>query len=538
MNNIIEKVQNATNNYLYYIYNQYSSNREIYINYIYQSLSLMLGDSDRYHFNKDIIYNYIDDITEKNFQTLLSNINEKYSDRKTFGVYYTPRDIISFILDQCLYNQCNSEESNNILKYTIFDPTCGAGEFLLVAFEKKIEIAKRLGHLSDDSIINIIDTIYGNDISLESVEITRIRLFFLAIQFINDESKYIDIANSLRKNIYNLDFITNNINKKFDIIIGNPPYVEDSKSFSIGINKYGNIYANILQNSIDILNKNGIMGFIIPLSYVSTQRMAKIRKYIESKASKQIIYNYADRPSCLFPSVHQKLSILIAYAGNLPHEVWTSNYKYWNKNERASLFKDNQVFRNQFINDSFYPKIGNNIENDIYKKVLFDGKYNILNLTIHQSDWSIYLNMRACFWIKAFSFEQNSNEYKELKFEQNMRDFILCILNSSLFFLYWNIVSDCWHITKKDLQYFKIPTEEIDYTFFSNKKKELECNLEKTKQYIGSKQVQYEYKHKMSKSIIDEIDDALGKLYNLSEQEIMYIKKYAEKYRLSLSDAL
>lgn len=538
MNNIIEQVQNITNNYLYYIYNQYYSNQESYIGYIYQSLSLMLGDSNRYNFNKDIICNYIDDITEKNFQTILSNINEKYSDRKTFGVYYTPRDIISFILEQCLNNHINSGYEENILKYTIFDPTCGAGEFLLVAFEKKLELAKKLGYLSDDYIIKIIDTIYGNDINLESVEITRIRLFFLAIQYIKDKSNYMDIANILKENIYNIDFVTDSMDKKFDIIIGNPPYVEDSKSFSIGINKYGNIYANILQNSVDILNKNGIMGFIIPLSYVSTQRMTKIRKYIESKTSKQIIYNYADRPSCLFPSVHQKLSILIAHTGVMLHEVWTSNYKYWNKNERASLFKDNQVFRNQFINDSFYPKIGNNIENNIYKKVLFDGKNNILNLTIQQSEWSIFLNMRACFWIKAFSFKQNSNEYKEFKFEQNMRDFILCVLNSSLFFLYWNIVSDCWHITKKDLQYFKIPTKEIDYTFFSNKWKELECNLEKTKQYIGSKQVQYEYKHKMSKSIIDEIDDALGKIYDLSEQEIIYIKKYAEKYRLSMSDTL
>lgn len=538
MNNIIEKVQNITNNYLYYIYNQYSSNQESYIDCIYQSLSLMLGDSNKYNFNKDIIYNYINDITEKNFQTILSNINEKYADRKTFGVYYTPRDIISFILEQCIDNQINCGYEKNIFKYTILDPTCGAGEFLIVAFEKKLELAKKLGYLSDDYIIKIMDTIYGNDINLESVEITRIRLFFLAIQYIKDESRYMDIANILKENIYNIDFVTDSMDKKFDIIIGNPPYVEDSKSFSIGINKYGNIYANILQNSIDILNKNGIMGFIIPLSYVSTQRMTKIRKYIESKTSKQIIYNYADRPSCLFPRVHQKLSILIAYTGSMPHEVWMSNYKYWNKNERTSLFKDNQVFRNQFINDSFYPKIGNNIENNIYKKVLFDGKNNILNLTIQQSEWSIFLNMRACFWIKAFSFKQNSNEYKEFKFEQNMRDFILCVLNSSLFFLYWNIVSDCWHITKKDLQYFKIPTKEIDYTFFSNKWKELECNLEKTKQYIGSKQVQYEYKHKMSKSIIDEIDDALGKIYDLSEREIIYIKKYAEKYRLSMSDTL
>lgn len=534
MKDIVKKVQNITNSYISYLYNN-NSQQDVFINNIYHSLSLMLNNKSKYNFNKSITYEY-DNITEDRFQQLLSNISEKDTDRKKYGVYYTPRDIISFILDNCLYYRYN--DNKIILKYTIFDPTCGAGEFLLTAFEKKVMLAKSLDYLSDDDVINILNTIYGNDISAESVEITRIRLFFLAIKYIKSENKYIEIADILKRNIYNIDFVTGTIDKKFDIIIGNPPYIEDSKSLSIGKNKYGNIYANILENSVNIAYENGIIGFIIPLSYISTQRMRKIRKFIESRTSKQLIFNYADRPSCLFPQVHQKLSILIAGVGNSPCEVLTSSYIYWNKSKRGTLFDNQIVFKNKFINDLFYPKIGNRLENSIYKKVLYNGNCNILDLTVPKSDWQIYLNMRACFWIKAFSFKQKSKEYKEFYFDKSNRDFILCILNSSLFFLYWNIVSDCWHITQKDLQCFKIPTENIDNIFFTNKRKELENELESTKEYIGSKQVQYEYKHKMCKSIIDSIDEELGKLYMLSREEIIYIKKYAEKYRLSLGDEL
>lgn len=64
---------------------------------------------------------------------------------------------------------------------------------------------------------------------------------------------------------------------KYDIIIGNPPYVEDAKSESVPEKRYGNIYANVLENASLQLKPDGVMGFVIPLSYVSTPRMKKIR---------------------------------------------------------------------------------------------------------------------------------------------------------------------------------------------------------------------------------------------------------------------
>ena len=50
---------------------------------------------------------------------------------------------------------------------------------------------------------------------------------------------------------------------------------------------------------------------------------------------------------------------------------------------------------------------------------------------------------------------------------------------------------------------------------------------------MGTKQVDYEYKHKLCKDIIDEIDDELKSVYKLSVSELNYIKKFNEKYRIS-----
>lgn len=60
----------------------------------------------------------------------------------------------------------------------------------------------------------------------------------------------------------------------------------------------------------------------------------------------------------------------------------------------------------------------------------------------------------------------------------------------------------------------------------------VEQRLKDTKKYIGTKQVDYEYKHKECKSEIDEIDDLLAEVYELTDEELHYIKNFALKYRI------
>ena len=106
----------------------------------------------------------------------------------------------------------------------------------------------------------------------------------------------------------------------------------------------------------------------------------------------------------------------------------------------------------------------------------------------------------------------------------------LLLLNSSLFWWYWVCVSDCWHITNKELAGFKLPK-----TFNPKRAEELvtalESRLEETKVYVGTKQTNYEYKHKSCADEIREIDDYVNSLYNLTEEESSYIKNFAYRYR-------
>lgn len=546
---MISLIQNITESHILHLAkNDFSKQK---IGEIYNCLRVMLnGNYEKYKFNEEVFDNLISDsLCENEVQKILSKLNEKQSIRKSNGVYYTPKDVVDFMVDNCFNKRAKSkktiisklERKNDNLHFviyndTVFDPTCGTGEFLLGALEKKLNLIKdEHNGINDDKLLDIIGTIYGNDINIESVEIAKIRLFFETIKHSSHISYYRHFAETINRNLSAKDFVNADMLyfKKFDIIIGNPPYVEDRKSETVPNIKYGNIYANVLQNSVDMLSKDGIMGFIIPISYTSTPRMKKIRKYIENHSKEQIVLNYADRPDCLFTSVHQKLSIIFTVQGEGNTKLYSSGYKYWYKNERNDLFKEIEVVENNHTCEDFYAKIGNKIEKSIFGKVFTQGEDSIFSKDL-KSDSNVYLNMRACFWIKAFSFNPGSKEYKGFSFEQDTKDFMICLLNSSLFFLYWNTVSDCWHITSKELKHFNVPNNIGNVEQFSELALQLENKLEETKKYIGTKQTEYEYKHKLCKDVIDDIDDMLADIYDLTTEELEYIKTYSSKYRESL----
>lgn len=133
--------------------------------------------------------------------------------------------------------------------------------------------------------------------------------------------------------------------------------------------------------------------------------------------------------------------------------------------------------------------------------------------------------------------EIETNEIKQINCESQTQQRILnCFFNSSTFYYLWILLSDCWHVTLLDVDnikfdYLKLNNEEIKKLEKLSIK--LEKDLEKNKKYIGSRQVEYEYKHKYSKFIIDDIDRIIGKIYNFTDEEIEYIINYAYKYRMN-----
>ena len=96
--------------------------------------------------------------------------------------------------------------------------------------------------------------------------------------------------------------------------------------------------------------------------------MNGIRQYVIDNCSKELILSFADRPDCLFSGVHQKLNIILLKKGKTDrHDIYTSNYKHWYKEERKQLLNGRDVVLCDKYYADFIPKIGNKIEKDMYE---------------------------------------------------------------------------------------------------------------------------------------------------------------------------
>lgn len=530
-----EVIKNTLNIIHQYLYSNFSDND---IKKIIKEISILV-DISKLDFPEAGAIDY------ENAQKMLSSINEKENIRKIKGVYYTPHDLIRFIAINSIKLHFGILNNNNLhvldlngvpyqkfcFRKTVFDPTCGVGEFLLVTTELKFDVLElHRENITKGNINRILSTVYGNDINPESILITQLRLFL----FILDRygvGNIKGISSILINNFYCYDYISNPTenNDTYDLIIGNPPFVEDNKSGLELTKKYGNIYANTLENSSIQVSSTGVIGFVIPLSYISTPRMKNIRNVINENMNEQYILSYSDRPDCLFVAVHQKLCVIFAKKDSKKTGLYTGNYQYWYKDERDTLFDNSVAIKNSFAETRFIPKLGRDLDSKIYEKIIINEETLISKLNSGES--SIFLNMRAAFWIKAFMNFHEGSEYREYKVKEKEKYFIMCLLNSSLFWWHWIAVSDCWHITMKELENFKIPNK-INYSEFEKLAIQLENKLEETKVYVGTVQTEYEYKHKECVDVINEIDDTINRVFNLTEEESIYIKNFALRYRV------
>ena len=72
----------------------------------------------------------------------------------------------------------------------------------------------------------------------------------------------------------------------------------------------------------------------------------------------------------------------------------------------------------------------------------------------------------------------------------------------------------------------------VDLPRFDALADQLMEELERTKRYIGTRQTEYEYKHKDCFAVLDRIDDALAAAYGLTAEQTAYVKAYDRRYRM------
>ena len=179
-------------------------------------------------------------------------LKPKEIEKKKFGEVFTPIPLINEMLDKLPQEVWINPD----LKW--LDPANGMGNFMIIIYFRLNEGLKDIFMNDEVRKKHILENmLYMSELNKKNCFITK---------------QIFDINNIFKLNIYNGDSLLLNTVKewgleKFDIIVGNPPYQEvyaDTNKSKGGTN----LYVKFINLSFNILNENGFLLFITPISWL------------------------------------------------------------------------------------------------------------------------------------------------------------------------------------------------------------------------------------------------------------------------------
>ncbi|MDY3749579.1 MAG: DNA methyltransferase [Sodaliphilus sp.] len=335
-------------------------------------------------------------------------------------------------------------------------------------------------------------------------------------------------------------------NGGFDVIIGNPPYVEIAKN-NIGYslsNEYKDLYAYVMDRSLLISRGTDFIGFIIPISFNATPGFSQV--FSRYRNGSLFISCYAD--SAKLFQVTKRLSIVLKIKGSdslfmtryIKENIGNNEGKAMSYRLSHSPYK--QIYDDIIQFNGIPAKISFPIEERIIRKYFFN-KTTISNL-FYSNGVKIYYtrairNFRPFYdFIPCHKFPDGSDkiptETKSIQIDTESKWNIICLLNSSITFLVFSWFTDVRNINPGFINSLRIPQ-------MANLKVLQRFGLILMKDYNLHKEVRYNktngcmesyYFPVKSKPIIDEIDKVLAVDYGFTDEELDFIINYDIKYRM------
>ncbi|MCB2289024.1 N-6 DNA methylase [Clostridium sp. CS001] len=295
---------------------------------------------------------------------------EFIKNNKEKGTVYTPEPIASYMLE----NTISAEQIIKNPYIKIVDPSCGTGNILILCFKllrslyiENLNIINKQNGLKlnkkciDEHII--AHNLYGFDIDEIALKILVIDLYDLS-------------KGNILGNVLNIDFLLYESEYKYDIFIGNPPYVGkksiNNEYASYLKSRYKDVYSDkgdlsycFFKKALEDLNTGGRLTFITSRYFLESPSGEDLRIVLKETCTiDKIIDFYGIRP---FKNV-----------GIDPAIMFLRNYK--NEHNEIEIIKPLSIKdknKKGFYN-SIFLKDGNEFNKFFVNKNLLDNKGWIL----------------------------------------------------------------------------------------------------------------------------------------------------------------
>ena len=337
----------------------------------------------------------------------------------------------------------------------------------------------------------------------------------------------------------------------FDVIVGNPPYLEtrevpySPRHFVSEASRA--IHALCIERGIALCRSNGSMSMIVPLSLVSTQRMVPLQHFLES--GKDCWFsNFSWRPGKLFDTVNRALTIFVISRPKDTGKTYSTAYLKWHSESRDYLIPKVHYVESPRNRKAFWaPKLGHDIEKSILEKCISIS--STMEDFVGDSDHTVYYRTTGGLYWKVFTdfpprFSVNGvagSSSRETNFSlahKGYEKLAVAILSSDVFWWWYTITSNLRDMNPSDWKNFPVPKsamnsseiKELAENYISDLKRH-STTLVRNQRRTGRTETQ-SFKVQNSKPIIDKIDRVLAEHYGFTDEELDYIINYDIKYRM------